>query len=271
MAPAHIRTEYPTRALGGVELGERPGYPAAVVASGTRTGAAAGPMIDPASAQRAELLAPMQLFSGLPRPLLERIAEGAQTLRIANGSYVFKHGETHKGFYVVVYGKVQLLLPNAAGDAKVLASMERGMSFGEAAMFMNIPFPVSARASEDTMVVFIPQDTLHPVLATRPAFALQMLARMSHRLHHLVQDIAAYTQKNARNRVAAYLYEHVQHGDKSSVRLPDRKQAIASQLSVAPETFSRTLRQLQEDSIIRVSGYEVKIIDMKRLGELAGR
>ena len=270
MASTHDLSELGVQALSSVELGGRQAFASVPVSGSPRVGAAPTVVIDPASAQRAELIAPMQLFAGLPRQLLERIADGAQTLRIASGSYVFKSGETHKGFYVVVYGKVQLLLPNTSGEAKVLAVMERGMSFGEAAMFMGIPFPVSARASDDTMVIFVPQDTLNPVLASRPAFALQMLARMSRRLHNLVQDIAAYTQKNARNRVAAYLFEQVQQGDKSSVRLPDRKQAIASQLSVAPETFSRTLRQLQEDSVIRVSGYEVKIIDMKRLEELAG-
>ena len=215
-------------------------------------------------------MAPLQLFSGLPRSLLELLADGGQTLRIARGCYVFKHGETHKGFYVVVYGKVQLLLPAETDDAKVLSVMERGMTFGEGAMFMNIPFPISARAAEDAMLIFIPQETLTPVLASRPAFALQLLARMSRRMHKLVQDIAAYTQKNARNRIAAYLLEQVQKNDKPSIQLPDRKQAIASRLSVAPETFSRTLRQMQEDDIIRVSGYQIEVIDMKSLRLIAG-
>ena len=209
------------------------------------------------------------MFAGLPRALLEVIAEGGQTLRIAKGCYVLKHGETQRGFYVVVYGKVQLLLPKVADDAKVLAVMERGMSFGEAAMFMNIPFPVSARATEDTMVIYIPRETLNPVLASRPEFALELLARMSRRLHKLVQDIAGYTQKKASNRIAAYLLEQVQKSDKPSIRLPDRKQAIASRLSVAPETLSRTLRQMQEDGIIRVKGYQINVIDIKGLGQLA--
>jgi CRP/FNR family transcriptional regulator, dissimilatory nitrate respiration regulator len=270
MAFARNHTEFGGRGLGGAAVADREAIPAVPLASRARVGAATKAEIDPAAVQRAELIAPLQLFAALPRSLLELIAESGQTLRIARGCYVFKHGETHKGFYVVVYGKVQLLLPAAADDAKVLAVMERGMTFGEAAMFMNIPFPVSARAAEDAMVIFIPQDTLNPVLASQPAFALQLLARMSRRLHKLVQDIAAYTQKNARNRIAAYLLEQVQQSDKLSIQLPDRKQAIASRLSVAPETFSRTLRQMQEDGIIRVSGYQIEVIDMKGLRQIAG-
>jgi CRP-like cAMP-binding protein len=258
--------------LRGVTLADCSAFPAIPLASGARVDAATAATkaeVDPSAAQRAELIAPLQLFAGLPRALLGVIAEGAQTLRVARGCYVFKHGETHKGFYIVVYGKVQMLLPNAADEAKVLAVQERGMSFGEAAMFMNIPFPISARATEDTMVIFIPRETLDPVLASRPEFARQLLVRMSRRLHKLVLDIAGYTQKKASNRIAAYLFEQVQQSATLSFQLPDRKQAIASRLSVAPETLSRTLRQMQEDGIIRVKGYQVEVIDAKGLGLLA--
>lgn len=269
MASARIHHEFGSRGLGGTALADRETFPAVSLASGAWVDPAPKSEVDPSVAQRAELIAPLQLFSGLPRSLLELIAEGGQTLRVARGCYVFKHGETHKGFYVVIYGKVQLLLPKEADDAKVMAVLERGMSFGEAAMFMNIPFPISARAADDSMVIFIPRETLDPVLATRPDFALQLLARMSRRLHNLVQDIAGYTQKNANNRIAEYLLEQVRQSDKPSIRLPDRKRAIASQLSIAPETLSRTLRQMQEDGIIRVRGYQVEVIDMKSLGRIA--
>jgi CRP/FNR family transcriptional regulator, dissimilatory nitrate respiration regulator len=272
MAFARIHQAFGGRGLGGTALADREAIPAIPLASGTRLAAAVPATkaeIDPSAEQRAELIAPLQLFAGLPRSLLEVVAGGGQTLRIAKGCYAFKHGETHKGFYVVVYGKVELLLPKVAQDAKVMAVMEREMSFGEAAMFMDIPFPVSARATEDTMLIFIPRKTLDLVLASRPEFALQLLVRMSQNLHKLVQDIAGYTQQRASNRIAAYLLEQAQQSDKPSIRLPDRKQAIASRLSVAPETLSRTLRQMQEDGIIRVRGYEIKIIDIKGLGQLA--
>ena len=271
MASARVHQAYAGRAAGGAALAEREGVSTMIPTASARLEAAipARAELDPSAEQRAELIAPLQLFAGLPRPLLDAIAEGGQTLRIARGCYVFKHGEMHKGFYVVVYGKVELLLPGVTDDAKVMSVMERGMSFGEAAMFLNIPFPVSARATEDTMVIFIPRETLDPVLVTRPEFALQLLVRMSRRLHKLTQDIAGYTQKKASNRIAAYLMEQVQLGDKPSLRLPDRKQAIASRLSVAPETFSRTLRQLQESGMIRVKGYQIEVLDMKGLGRLA--
>lgn len=254
---------------GETALADPEDFPAVCPSSGRELDAEARAEIDASTAQRIELIAPLPLFAGLPRPSLLGIAVGGQTLRFARGCYIFKQGETHKGLYVVVYGKVELLLPGAAQDAKVLAVMDRGLSFGEAAMFMNIPFPVSARATEDAIVIFIPRETLDAVLASRPEFSLQLLIRMSRRLHKLVQDIAGYTQKNASTRIAAYLLEQVQQGDRPSIHLLARKQAIASRLSVAPETLSRTLRRMQEDGIIAVKGYRIEVIDMEELGALA--
>ena len=255
--------------------------PAAVAAAGPVAAATASPPPLVVAAKpgattaaspdhKSQLIAPLPLFEGLPPDLLDVIADAAETQRVAKGSYVFHHGEKHKGFYIVVEGKVQLLLPKTADEEKVLSDMERGASFGEAAMFMNIPFPISARAAEDSMVIFIPRETLDPVLHARPEFALQLLTRMSRRLHKLVQDIAGYTQKRARSRVASYLLEHARRDEGSPIQLHDRKQAIASKLSVAPETLSRTLRHLQENGVIRVRGYRIEVCDIKELARLAG-
>jgi CRP-like cAMP-binding protein len=239
----------------------------AALAVATRPAAGGAPLT---AEHKAQLIAPLPLFEGLPPDLLDMIASSGEMQRVPKGEYVFHHGEKHKGFYIVVEGKVQLLLPKTADDEKVLGDMERGNSFGEAAMFMNIPFPISARAAEDSMVIYIPRETLDPVLHARPEFALQLLTRMSRRLHKLVQDIAGYTQKRARSRVASYLLEHAKRDEGSPIQLHDRKQAIASKLSVAPETLSRTLRHLQENGVIRVRGYRIEVCDLKELARLAG-
>lgn len=53
------------------------------------------------------------------------------------------------------------------------------------------------------------------------------------------------------------------------VQLPERKRAIASRLSVAPETLSRTLRAFQDAGLIEVDGYRVQIVDATRLEAIA--
>ena len=46
----------------------------------------------------------------------------------------------------------------------------------------------------------------------------------------------------------------------STVRFIQRKKYVASQLAITPETFSRCLRQLEEEGCISGSGYELQIL-----------
>ena len=52
--------------------------------------------------------------------------------------------------------------------------------------------------------------------------------------------------------------------------LRERKRQIAAQLGIAPETFSRVLRQLRERSLISGSGRVLNLIDPGGLKALAG-
>ena len=47
------------------------------------------------------------------------------------------------------------------------------------------------------------------------------------------------------------------------------KQTLASRLSVQPETFSRIVRQLSNQGILKVNGSRVEINDRERLRQIA--
>lgn len=224
---------------------------------------------NPPIEQRTALLAALPFFEGMPEEAVTRLAESCRVVRVRRGDYTFRRGDPCTGFYVVVYGKIQLLLPDEDNGSKVMAVMERGMSFGAAAMFMKIPFPVSSRAVEDTMLIFLPREAIQPLLEEQPDFSQRLLRYMSGRLHQFVQDIAAYTQKGADSRVAGYLLELCEDSPGLNFRLPDSKRVIASRLSLAPETLSRTLRHLKESGLIRVSGYSVEVLDLSGLKRVA--
>jgi CRP-like cAMP-binding protein len=56
-----------------------------------------------------------------------------------------------------------------------------------------------------------------------------------------------------------------------TIRLPAKKREIASELAMAPETFSRTVKALEADGIISLSTASVTILDCVRLhGEAEG-
>ena len=52
--------------------------------------------------------------------------------------------------------------------------------------------------------------------------------------------------------------------------LRERKRTIAAQLGIAPETFSRVLRQLRERDLISGRGRQLQLLDLNGLRTLAG-
>lgn len=238
------------------------------------------PLVPPLSttAERARYLSTLALFAELPPRTVERIARQAHALRLPRHALLFEHGARPTGFWTVVAGRVQLLLPAEGGGEKLLSGHGPGSSFGEAEMFGDTPYAVDCRAIEDTVLLFVPSVAVLPALARCGELAQRFLRDISNRMHGLVRDIAQYTQKSAESRIASLLLQLADASpaalvgpaslalpEPRTVRLPDRKRAIASRLSVAPETFSRALRAFQDDGLIRVDGYRVQILDTERL------
>ena len=93
-------------------------------------------------------------------------------------------------------------------------------------------------------------------------------------LHDLAAGYRQQTQltisrlaQDAQARCAQWLLHHAQPdaGGDLRVTLQERKCLIAAQLGIAPETFSRVLRNLREHGLVRGSG---KVLSLPRPGAL---
>ena len=138
-------------------------------------------------------------------------------------------------------------------------------------MFMDRPYPVFAEALADTLLLHIGKSTVFGMLEHDVSFARRMLAGLSLRLHSLVNDVEAYSQRSSAQRVIGYLLEHsAQAGDDNGAcafALPTTKQVIASRLNLTPETLSRVFHDLAEAGLITVEGRQITIHDQRRLRE----
>ena len=138
-----------------------------------------------------------------------------------------------------------------------------GHSFGEALMFMEKPYVLSAHTIEDSLLLHVSKEVIFSGLAKNPQFARKMLAGLSRRLHGLICDVEAYSLNSATQRVIGYLLREEPQGE--LVVLPASKMIVASRLNVTPEHFSRILHDLSEQGMIVVNGRDITILDMAAL------
>jgi CRP-like cAMP-binding protein len=213
----------------------------------------------------------LPLFRDLELGQLEAIGAATVEQRVTAGTVLFRRDDPCDGFHVIVVGRVKLALLAPAGAEKVVEILGAGQSFGEAAMFLGKRHLLYAEALADSLLLFIRGGPMFEAIGRNPELARRMLDEMSQRLYSLVADIEAYTMKNATERVTGYLLAALPGGvdaqQPADVQLAASKSVLASRLNITREHFSRILHELSQSGLIRVSGRNIRILDLARLRE----
>lgn len=216
----------------------------------------------------------LPLFKEMNAEELDRIAVGTHEVRAERGQVLFQKGDPCEGFHILVYGQVKLSFTSPNGTEKVVEIIGASQSFGEALMFMEKPYIVSAQTLADSMLLHIAKSVVFEEIDRDPGFARKMIAGLSRRLHGIVSDLESYSLHSGTQRVIGYLLraepESGNRIEPLSVALPTSKIIIASRLNLTPEHFSRILHDLSEAGLIRVEGRSIAILDIERLRAFEG-
>jgi CRP-like cAMP-binding protein len=213
------------------------------------------------------LLARVPLFDQLDAQELAVIAGGTTEHHARRGEAVFHRGEPCNGFHIMVYGQVKLVALSPAGAEKVVRLLGPGESFGEALMFLEKPYILSAVALADSMLLTVDKAVVFDQLDRHPLLARKMLAGLSQRLHAFVSDVKSYSLHSGTQRVIGYFLQAQEAAGGPEVTLEVGKNVIASRLNLTPEHFSRILHELATKGLIQVNGRRITILDLQRLRE----
>jgi len=208
------------------------------------------------------------LFNGLNDAELAKIKEGIQLVQLAEGEHLFSQGQPAERFFMLRRGQIKLYRLSPTGNEKVIEIIRPGQCFAEAVMFMEGQrYPVSAQALAPAELYSINSRNFLSVLRGSVDTCFRVMADMSVRLHHRLNEIDALTLQNATLRLVNYLVGQApKNADREAeVALPAAKNIIASRLSVQPETLSRILHSLSDQGLISVKGLSVHIHDLQKL------
>lgn len=216
-------------------------------------------------------LAGTALFSGLKPDDLARLARGCRKLNYDKGNILFHKGDACHGFYLMLSGQVKLAFISQDGNQKVVEIMRSGQTFGEAVMFMERPFMLMAQALTDCQVLLIAKEAVFAELERDHLVSRKVIASLSMRLHHLINDLEAYSLRSGRERIIGYLLREeesagqVADSGPVTIRLPTHKATIASRLNLTQEHFSRILHELVTEGLVVVEGRLIHVPDIGRL------
>ncbi len=213
----------------------------------------------------ADALRKAPLFANLPPDDLRRVDGIASLKRHSRKESIFREGDRADGFFVVAAGRVKVFKLSEEGKEQVLHLLGPGHSFAEATIFEGGEYPAHAEALDDSELVYIPKRPFIDLLERNPRIALRMMASLSRWLKRMTDLVDSISLRDVETRLVRFISDEmksrgvpVRNG--AVYELDVTKNVLASRLGTVPETFSRTLKKLQEEGKIRVKGKQIRIL-----------
>lgn len=196
--------------------------------------------------------------------LLDSLVETIGPLH--KGDHLFHQGDGFQSLYAVRSGCIKSYVDSAEGEEQVLGFHLPGELVGMEAIHRAM-HQCSAIALDTAMVCRLPFNELSEMTHRVPGLQRQLFRLMSRDLDtsHSLSGTHSVDE-----RVAAFL---LGFGDRMRARgfsathfvLPMSRQDIASYLRLAPETVSRALSRLAEESLIEISRRTIRVMDQLEL------
>jgi CRP/FNR family transcriptional activator FtrB len=206
-------------------------------------------------------------FSGLPRPLLDKLTKLSGLQRIGKGAALFHEGERARFVHALIEGSISLL-SGPRHEEIVIEFMEAGNVFLVPPALLALPYMATARAVTDVLVLTIPAEEFVRVSETELAFSAALNRMMAGHWHLLLRHLLQTKPRDADARVMQYLLDSAGVADgPARFILPGPKKALAAHLGITPETLSRSLKRLGGLGVTS-TGPEMHIVDVSRIRTL---
>ena len=141
-----------------------------------------------------------------------------------------------------------------------------------ATALLDQPCGLDMVADSDVQLHRVPVEEFARHVAALPEEAQQVLRDMARAYCQQTELAVSRLAQDAEARCAQWLLNHAQSTEDGALRvtLKQRKRSIAAQLGIAPETFSRVLRQLREHGLVVGTGSVLNLPKPRALQSVAG-
>jgi len=119
-----------------------------------------------------EFLSLTEVFAGLSKAQLEKVAKRLQELTLTQDQKIFSEGDEGDSFYIIGEGTVRVVKIGEAKEDEIIALLKPGMSFGEMALVEKETRSATVITNEPARLLRMKKDDLEKLLKSDKELAL---------------------------------------------------------------------------------------------------
>jgi len=218
---------------------------------------------------QAEFVKSIPYFSGLSPVELDSLKGLIFETMAERGKFILLESEPADALYFVVSGVVKVFKTSADGREQILQIVRPGESFNDTPVFDGGLNPASAQAMGPVILYGIKNSDMGAILRSHPQVALNVIHVLSQKLRNLVSLVEDLSFKHVTARLAKILLEY--GGDGVGPAKPRlTQQEMAAMAGTAREMIGRSLKELEDEGIIRLEHHRIVVADKEALKKWAG-
>ena len=199
------------------------------------------------------LLRNVPLFSVLPENQLGLLTVAVTRKSFPRGTTIIAAGDVTDSLYVVISGRLKVMISDDEGREVILAILGPNEFFGEMGLIDDAPRSASVVALEACELLSLSKRDFRRCLAENFEMAMTVMRGLVTRLREADQKIGSLALMDVYGRVAHLLLEMAETVDgRKVVTKKLAKQDIAKMIGASREMVSRVMKDLQSGGYIEV-------------------
>jgi len=208
------------------------------------------------------VLRAVPLFSSFPEDQLRTLATMVNRKSLPRGAMVMAAGDPTDSLYIVLSGRLKVMMSDADGKEVILSILGPGEFFGEMGLIDDSPRSASVIGIEPCELLSISKRDFNKCLADSFEMAMAVMRGLVQRLREADRKIGSLALLDVYGRVARLLLDMAENVDGQKMvtkRLP--KQDIAKMIGASREMVSRVMKDLQMGGYIEMRGSNIVLHD----------
>ena len=204
------------------------------------------------------VLKAVPLFSSCPDEQLRMLAAVVTRKSVSRSTVVLAGGDSTDSLYIVLSGRLKVLMSDADGKEVILSILSPGEFFGEMGLLDDSPRSASVVAIEPCELLSIAKRDFKKCLEENFEMSMAVMRGLVRRLREADRKIGSLALLDVYGRVARLLIDMADTVDGQKIvtkRLP--KQDIAKMIGASREMVSRVMKDLQLGGFIEMRGSSI--------------